>query len=132
VPLESVVHALGQIHAALVPGGLVLDMQPIAPRPAVEADGKRLGSLDMREWRRLTIDPVAELVDDAIAGRLFEEQGERSYEVLDAFEDGKELVETGRDGTGTKNSRSRAARVERSAPPLTIREGVRLRLLRVL
>lgn len=132
MPLESVVHALHQIHAALVPGGLVLDMQPVAPRPPVEADGKRLGSLDMREWRRLTIDPVAELVDDAIAGGLFGEQGERRYEVLETFDDGKELVATVREWTGTKISRSLAALVERSAPPLKIREGVRLRLLRVL
>ena len=125
-------HALHQIHAALVPGGLVLDMQPVAPRPAVEAEGKRLGSLDMREWRRDTIDPVAELVDEAIAGGLFEERGEREYEVLETFDDGKELVEEVRDWTGTKISRSLAARLERSAAPLTIREGVRLRVLRVL
>jgi hypothetical protein len=130
VPLESVVHALHRIHAALVSGGLVLDMQPIAPRPPVEANGIRLGSLDMREWRRQTIDPVAELVDDAIAEGLFEQEGERRYEVLETFDEGKELVETVQDWTGTKISRSLAARVQRATPPLVIREGIRLRLLR--
>ena len=125
-------NALRQIHAAIVPGGLVLDMQPVAPRPPVEANGNRLGSLDMREWRRLTIDPVAELIDGAIADGFFTEEGERTYEVLESFDDGRELVETVRDWTGTKISRTLAGRVERSAPPLMIREGVRLRVLRVL
>jgi hypothetical protein len=106
-------------------------MQPVGPRPPVEANGSRLGSLDMREWR-VTIDRVAALVDETIADGFFAEEGERAYEVLETFEDGKELVETVRDWTGTKISRTLAARVERAPPPLAIRESVRLRVLRAL
>ncbi len=123
--------ALHRIHSALVPGGLVLDMQPIGPRPPVESNGQRLGSLDMREWR-VTIDQVAALVDQTIADGLFVEEAGRRYGVLETFDDGKELVETVREWAGTKVSQSLAARLERAMPPLTIRESVRLRALRVL
>ena len=123
--------ALHRIHSALVPGGLVLDMQPVAPQPPVESNGRRLGSLDMREWR-VTIDQVAALVDQTIADGLFMEEAERRYDVLETFDDGKELVETVREWTGTKISQTLTARVERAMPPLTIRESVRLRALRAL
>jgi hypothetical protein len=131
VPLEGVVNALRQLHSALVSGGLLLDMQPVAPRPPVEGDGVRLGSLDMREWR-VTVDAVAESVDRTIADGLFRQEAERHYEVLETFDDGRELVEEVREWDGTKISRTLAARVERSRPPLVIREGVRLRVLRAL
>ena len=127
--LESVVNALHRIHSALVPGGLVLDMQPVGPRPPVESNGQRLGSLDMREWR-VTIDHVAALVDETIAKGLFAEEAERRYDILETFDDGKELVKTVREWTGTNISQTLAARAGRATPPLTIQESVRLRALR--
>jgi hypothetical protein len=129
VALESVVNALHRIHSALVPGGLVLDMQPVGPRPPVESNGQRLGSLDMREWR-VTIDHVAALVDETIAKGLFAEEAERRYDILETFDDGKELVKTVREWTGTNISQTLAARAGRATPPLTIQESVRLRALR--
>jgi hypothetical protein len=109
----------------------VLDMQPVAPRPPVAADGVRLGSLDMREWR-LIVDQVAESVNETIAAGLFAEERVRQYEVLETFEDGNEFVGTVRDWTGTKISSSLAARARHATPPLKIHESVRLRVLRVL
>jgi hypothetical protein len=108
----------------------VLDMQPIARRPSVAADGVRLGSLDMREWR-VIVDRVAESVDETIGAGLFAEEEGRQYEVLETFDDGKEFVDTVRDWTGTKISRSLAAHARRAKPPLKIHESVRLRVLRV-
>jgi hypothetical protein len=131
VPLESVVNALHRIHSAIIPGGHVLDMQPVGPAPPVESNGERLGSLDMGEWR-VTIDHVAALVDETIAKGLFAEEAERHYEILETFDDGKELVETVGEWTGTNISQTLAARVERATPPLTIQESVRLRILRAL
>ena len=106
-------------------------MQPIAPRPPVENDGVRLGSLDMREWR-VTVDAVAERIDRTIAEGLFSQEEERRYEVLETFDDGHELVEEVGEWDGTKISRALAARVKRASGPVIIREGVRLRVLRVL
>ena len=131
MPLESVVNALHRIHSAIIPGGLVLDVQPVGPAPPVESNGQRLGSLDMREWR-VTIDHVAALVDETVAKGLFAEEAERRYEILETFDDGKELVETVREWTGTTISQTLAARVERAMPPLTIQESVQLRALRAL
>ena len=124
-------NALHRLHSALVPGGLVLDMQPVGPAPPVESNGQPLGALDMREWR-VTIDHVAALVDETVAKGLFAEEAERRYEILETFDDGKELVETVREWTGTTISQTLAARVERAMPPLTIQESVRLRALRAL
>jgi hypothetical protein len=64
------VNALRRLHAALVPGGLVIDTQPISARPPVEADGIALGTLDMRAWRR-TVDAVDRLVAETIDVGLF-------------------------------------------------------------
>jgi hypothetical protein len=125
------VNALHRIHSAVAPGGVVLDMQPVAHRPPVAADGVRLGSLDMREWR-LIVDRVAEFVDETIDAGLFAEEKGRRYEVVETFDDRKEFVDTVRDWTGTKISRSLAARAQRATPPLKIHESVRLRVLRVL
>ena len=124
-------NALHRIHSAIIPGGLVLDVQPVGPAPPVESNGQRLGSLDMREWR-VTIDHVAALVDETVAKGLFAEEAERRYEILETFDDGKELVETVREWTGTTISQTLAALVERAMPPLTIQESVRLRALRAL
>jgi len=106
-------------------------MQPFAARPSVEADETRLGTLDMREWAAIVAD-VAKLVDETIADGLFREDSRRHYEVLETFDDATEFVETVSDWTGTKISRSLAARVKQATPPLVIREGVRLRVLRTL
>jgi hypothetical protein len=106
-------------------------MQPVARRPPVAADSVRLGSLDMREWR-LIVDQVAEFVDETIDAGLFAEEKGRQYEVLETFDDGEEFVDTVREWTGTKISRSLTARALRAAPPLKIHESVRLRTLRVL
>jgi len=85
----------------------------------------------MREWR-LIVDEVAELLDETIAAGLFAEETDRHYEVLETFDDGTEFVDTVTDWTGTRISRSLAARAKRVTPPLKIHEGVRLRVLRVL
>jgi len=48
---------------------------------------------------------VAALVDETIAKGLFAEEAERRYEILETFDDGKELVETVREWTGTTSRR---------------------------
>jgi hypothetical protein len=125
------VDALRRIHSAMAPGGLVLDMQPVRRRPPVEAAGIRLGSLDMRGWQP-TVDAVAALVDETIAAGLFRQEGHSRYEVFDTFDNGRELLDTVSEWGGTQISRTVAARVERAAPPIVIREGILLRVLRVV
>jgi hypothetical protein len=93
VPLEGVVHALREMHRVLVAGGLLVDTQPVSPRPPVEADGRRLGTLDMRHWRA-TIDAVDDRVHRVIAEGLFTMEQERMLVVTETFDNGPECVET--------------------------------------
>ena len=43
-------HALRNIHSALVPDGLLVDTQPVGSHPRVAANGDALGTLDVQEW----------------------------------------------------------------------------------
>ena len=129
MPIEGVVNALREVERALVPGGLLIDTQPISPRPVAASDGARLGTLDMREWRA-TIDAVEDEVQRALADELFTIERERSLIVIETFDNGPELVETVSRWRGTKISRRLARTASAASPPLTVHQEVRLRVLR--
>jgi hypothetical protein len=125
------VNALRRIHAVLVPGGLVIDTQPVSARPPVEADGIELGTLDMREWRR-TIDAIDRLVAETIDSGLFAVDAERRFIVADTADDGAALVDSVSRWQGTTVSRALARRIRGATPPIDVHQEVRLRLLRAL
>ena len=122
-------NALRRIHAALVPNGLVVDTQPVSARPRVEAGGRQLGTLDMREWR-VTIDAIDGLVAETIDAGLFARESARSFIVADTFDDGSELVESVSGWRGTRIPRALARRAAAATPPITVHQEVRLQLLR--
>jgi hypothetical protein len=128
VPVEGVVNALRRLHEALVPGARVVDTQPLSPRPAVISAGRRLGSLDMREWLH-TIRAVDEQLDRVVADGLFAVADERRFVVADTFDEGDECVETVSEWAGTRVSDRLAATVRRAESPFRVEEEVRLRLL---
>jgi hypothetical protein len=125
------VNALRRIHAALVPGGLVVDTQPVSARPSVEAGGVELGTLDMHEWRG-TIDAVDRLVAGTIDDGLFALQAESEFVVTDAFDDGPEMVASVSGWRGTRISDALARRVTSATPPISVHQQVRMHLLRAL
>jgi hypothetical protein len=125
------VNALRRIHAALVPGGLVVDTQPVSARPSVEAGGVELGTLDMHEWRG-TIDAVDRLVAETIDDGLFALQAESEFVVTDAFDDAPEMVESVSGWRGTRISEALARRVASAPPPISVHQQVRMHLLRAL
>jgi hypothetical protein len=129
VPLEGVVHALQNIHAALVPGAILVDTQPVSAHPAVTADGTKLGTLDMREWFE-TIEAVDERLAETVAAGLYELQYEQRFTVVDTFDDVAECVETLSGWRGTRIPAALATRIRVARPPLTVAQEVRLRLLR--
>lgn len=94
-------HALRNIHNALVPGGLLVDTQPVGPHPRVAAGGDELGTLDMRKWTE-TITAVDEQFDETIAARLYEQTHEQTLVIRDTFDDGPDCLETAGAWRGTR------------------------------
>jgi hypothetical protein len=125
------VHALSHIHAALVPGGLVIDTQPVSAQPPIEADAGDLGTLDMREWAR-TIATIGGGVERAIGDGLFALEEERRFVVTDGYDDGAQFVAEVREWAGTHIEDAFAARLVREPGWIRLHQEVRLRVLRAL
>jgi hypothetical protein len=123
------VNALRKIHRALVPGGLVIDTQPVSGHPPVESGSGMLGTLDMSEWSR-TIAAIDGLVQQTIDRGLFDLERETRYVVTDEYDGGAEFVAVTRDWAGTNVSDALAARVSRERGRVRLHQDVRLRLLR--
>ena len=122
-------HALHNIHAALVPEAILVDTQPVSARPPVAADGATLGTLDMRDWHE-TIQAVDELIAETIVDGLFELQHESRFVVTDSFDDGPECLETVRGWRGTRVPDDALTRLATTTVRVTVEQDVRLRLLR--
>jgi hypothetical protein len=125
------VNALRRIHAALVPGGIILDTQPISVDPPVNAAGRELGTLDMRAWGT-TIEAIDRLVTQTIDDGLFTLDAEHHFVVTDTFDDGREFVEAVSGWQGTRIPDALARLGIAAPPPITVDQEVRLRVLRVL
>jgi hypothetical protein len=125
------VHALRRIHAALVPGGVVVDTQPVSPRPPVTTPAGELGTLDMRGWAGI-VDAVDERVALAVDEGLFAIATEPSFVVADTFDSGPAVVETVKNWQGTTIPRPLGARLAEQSGVVRVHQEVRLRLLRAL
>jgi len=123
------VNALHKIHAALAPGGLLVDTQPLDPRPPIEANGRRLGTLDMRDWAG-TIAAFDRHFTTVLEHGLYTLEHEIRYVVVDSFDNAPEFVETVSGWRGTRIEPTLAKRAASANPPLTVHQEVRLRLLR--
>lgn len=121
--------ALRRIHRVLVPGGAVIDTQPVSPLPPVETHSGRVGLLDMRGW----MDLIAEVdgrVAEAVGHGLFAIEDERRYRVVDEFASGAELVEEAREWAGTRVDDELVARLTDLDGPVLLDQEIRLRVLR--
>lgn len=122
------VDALRILHHALVPDGRVVDTQPLSPRPAVFTRGRRLGSLDMRQWAR-TVASVDSEMQRALGEGLFALDPEVRIVVTDTFDSGSECLDEVREWAGTTVPRALEARIRAAPSPITLEQEVRLRLL---
>ena len=121
-------HALHNIHAALVPDAILVDTQPISGDPPVAADGEPLGTLDMREWSD-TIQAIDKLVAETIADGLYELQHESRFVVTDSFDSGPECLETVAGWRGTRVPASVSTGLAAATSQVTVEQQVRFRLL---
>ena len=124
-------NALRTLHAALGPGGCVVDTQPVSTHPPVEADSGELGTLDMREWGQ-TIEAIDGRFESAFRDGLFALHEERGFVVTDSFGDGEVLLATVRAWRGTRIPPQLEERVASQQRPVHVHQDIRLRLLRKL
>ena len=124
-------NALRTLHTALVPGGLVVDTQPMSAHPPVEGESGELGTLDLREWAR-TIELIDGQFEATIRERLFAVREQRSFVVTEVFDDAAEMLTIVRDWQGTRIPTELEERVARAHGAVRVHQDIRLRLLRAL
>lgn len=122
-------HALHNIHVALAPDAILVDTQPLSVHPPIASDGVSLGTLDMREWLD-TIQSIDELVAETIRAGLYALQHESRFVVTDTYDTGAECLEIVAGWRGTRVPKGVSTRVAATTSPVTLRQEVRLRLLR--
>jgi hypothetical protein len=131
VPVEGVVNALRKLHAALTPGGLVVDTQPVSIHPPVATESRELGTLDLRDWSR-TIEEIDGRFEATLRDGLFALEAERSFVVTESFADGAEMLTTVREWRGTRIPPEVEELVARQPGSVHVHQDIRLRLLRAM
>ena len=84
-------YVLRRLLGALIPGGIVLDLQVIRPHPRVEVDGTILCEIDgtpLFVWA----DAARDAVDLLVAERLLEEEALDDHDVRKHYANGAALV----------------------------------------
>lgn len=122
-------HALRNIHAALAPDAFLVDTQPVSPNPHVATEDAALGRLDMRAWLD-TIHSIDEQFAKAIGAGLYVLRHEQHFTVTDSFDDGHACLDAANGWRDTSVPPSLASRLEATTTPVSVKQEVRLRLLR--
>jgi hypothetical protein len=86
------VYALRQVHRALVPEGLLLDIHPLGYEFAVLAGERGVGFVDTTEFRGV-LEAMNECVDASVAEGLFEEVRSLRRHVIERFDTAAEALE---------------------------------------
>jgi hypothetical protein len=126
-----VVHALRNIHAALVPGGVVVDTQPVSARPPVESDVGALGALDMTEWAQL-IHKIDARTFETIDAGLFAIDAESWTTVTDEYDGGEDFLSHVRNWMGTRIEPELERRALGERGRVRVHQQIRVRLLSAL
>ncbi len=122
-------HALRQIHQALVPGGVLLDMHPIPPSTRAEVQGRSLGEFEDAEFMQIVADAEAEIE----RGGLFTRLSEVEFDYLERYDDPAQMLEDIReDWEGCRIPAELEQRILEADDPVDIWERVVLRRFRAL
>ncbi len=120
-------NALRNIHQALVPEGILLDMHPIPPATRAEVRGKSLGDFDDAEFQELVRTAEARIRET----RLFEHDTELEFDWLERYDDAEQLlVDIKEDWDGCHVPADVEARIRAAEAPVDIWERVVLRRFR--
>jgi len=125
---EDVVHVLRRLREALVPEGVVLDLQVIRPHPVVEVDRTVLCEIDGSSLF-VGADAARAAVDLLIAERLLEEEAVDDHDVRKHYVNGAALVDDF--DTGDRKIPAQAIpRLQAIGRKCAVRERCRVRRLR--
>ena len=123
-------YVLRQVHRALVPNGLLLDIHPLGYEFAVLAGERGIGFVDTREFRGV-LEAMNECVEASVSEGLFEEVRSLRRLVVERFDTAAEALE---EAEGWDNLRLppevRRRLQETHATPIEFIDTVRYRLLR--
>jgi len=123
------VHVLRQIHRALKPRGLLLDVHPLGDDFPVLAGGRGIGFVDTRKFRDI-LEAMNECVEHTVAERLIEGLRTLRRHVVERYDNATEALE---DADGWENLRLppavRRRLQETDARPIEFIDTVRYRLL---
>jgi SAM-dependent methyltransferase len=123
------VHALRQIHQALVPGGVLLDMHPVPPSTRAEVRGESLGEFDDAEFMELVAAGEAKTEDSG----LFTPESELEFDYLERYDDPVQLLEDIKeDWEGCRIPAELEQRILEADEPVDIWEHVVLRRFHAL
>jgi hypothetical protein len=113
----------------LVPGGALVDLQPVPPSPTLHAGGEKLGNVDQSQvWERFArADPG---VEAAVGEGLFGLDAELEFDVIERFESKETLISTINARDDWHMTGQLAARLEAANPPIDGHDRMRLRKYR--
>ena len=122
-------HVLRQIHRALKPKGLLLDVHPVGDDFPVLAGERGIGFVDTRKFRAI-LEAMNACVEQTVAEGLFEEVRELRRHVAERYNNATEVLE---EADGWENLRLppavRRRLQETDATPIEFIDTVRYRLL---
>ena len=117
-------HALRQIHQALVPGGILLDMHPVPPSTRAEVQGTSLGEFDDAEFMQTVANAEAVIERSG----LFTRESEVEFDYLERYDDPAQMLEDIREGwEGCRIPAELEKRILEAGGPVDIWERVVLR-----
>jgi len=124
------VYVLRQVHGALAPSGLLLDVHPLGDDFPVLAGERGIGFVDTRKFRGI-LEAMDECVDQTIAEGLFEELGVRRRHVVERYDNAAEALEEADSWENLRLPPAVRRRLqETDATPVEFIDTVRYRLLR--
>jgi hypothetical protein len=123
------VHVLRQVHRALIPEGLVLDIHPLGDDFPVLAGERGIGFVDTRKFRKI-LEAMNKSLERLVAEGLCEERRVLRRHVVERYDTAAEALE---EADGWENlslpAPVRRALHETEATPVEFIDTVRYRLL---
>ena len=123
-------NVLGRMLEAVVPSGIVLDLQVIRPNPRVEVGGRLVCEIDgsrLFEWA----DAATAAVDARVAAGALVEEAADDHDLRKHHPHGADLVDDVRGSTMRRLPEDAVPLVAAIERPLVVRERCRLRRLRL-